>query len=292
MKKRKISPFGIIVGSILGIYTLAIVMLFLWAINSSLKTVDQFDFDTTGLTKTFHFDNYLYAFYLGFNKTILTASGTLRPVYIEHMFLYSLLYSMGSALCQTACTCITAYLITKYDNAFSKFMHNVIIVTMILPIVGATPSLIQVTDFLRIRNTFVGNYLMKFGFTNTYYLIFYGAFKSLSWGYAEAALIDGAGHFQIFFKIMIPLVSTLFGCVFLIFFIQYWNDYQTPMLFLEKKPVLAWGLFEFFKSYEQELSTPTVKIAGGIIVLLPLLVLFMIFKKKLMGNLTEGGLKS
>ena len=87
---------------------------------------------------------------------------------------------MGSALCQTACTCITAYLITKYDNAFSKFMHNVIIVTMILPIVGATPSLIQVTDFLRIRNTFVGNYLMKFGFTNTYYLIFYGAFKSLA----------------------------------------------------------------------------------------------------------------
>ena len=64
------------------------------------------------------------------------------------------------------------------------------------------------------------------------------------------------------------------------------------MLFLEKNPVLAWGLFEFFKSYEQELSTPTVKIAGGIIVLLPLLVLFMVFKKKLMGNLTEGGIKS
>ena len=292
MKKRKFSPFGIVVGSILGIYTLAIIMLFLWAINSSLKTVDQFDFDTTGLTKTFHFDNYRYAFYLGFNKTVLTASGILKPVYIEHMFVYSLLYSMGSALCQTACTCITAYLITKYDNPFSKFMHNVIIVTMILPIVGATPSLIQVTDFLRIRNTFFGNYMMKFGFTNTYYLIFYGAFKSLSWGYAEAALIDGAGHFQIFFRIMLPLVSTLFGCVFLIFFIQYWNDYQTPMLFLEKTPVLAWGLFEFFKSYEQELSTPTVKIAGGIIVLLPLLALFMIFKKKLMGNLTEGGLKS
>lgn len=292
MKKRKVSPFGLVFGSILGIYTIGMILLFLWAVNASLKMVDQFDFDTIGLTKTFYFTNYEYAFYLGFNKSVLTNSGILKDVYIEQMFVNSLLYSMGSALCQTACTCITAYLITKYDNKFSKFMHNVIIVTMILPIVGATPSLIQVTDYLHIRNTFFGNYLMKFGFTNTYYLIFYGAFKSLSWGYAEAAFIDGAGHFQVFFKIMVPLVSTLFGCVFLIFFIQYWNDYQTPMLFLEKNPVLAWGLFEFFKSYEQELSTPTVKIAGGIIVLLPLLVLFMVFKKKLMGNLTEGGIKS
>ena len=123
MKRKKFSLFGLVVGCILGIYTLAMITLFLWAINSSLKTVEQFDFDTIGLSKTFHFDNYRYAFYLGFSKTVLTNAGTLKDMYIEHMFVFSLLYSFGSAFCQTACTCITAYLITKYNNKFSKFKN-------------------------------------------------------------------------------------------------------------------------------------------------------------------------
>lgn len=292
MKKQKISSFGLIVGIVLGLYTLSIVAMFLWAFNASLKSSDAFWKNPLALTDGFGFINYKFAYYLGFDKPVLLDSGKIHNVYIGEMFSNSLLYSAGGAFCQTAATCIAAYLIVKYDCAFSRFMHALIIVTMILPIVGSTPSLIQVMDFLQIRNTMFGAYAMKFGFTNTYYLIFYGAFKSLSWGYAEAAFIDGANHFQVFFKIMLPLCSSLFWCVFLIFFIQYWNDYQTPMLFLEKQPVLAWGLYEFFKSYEQELSTPPVKIAGGMIVLLPLLALFMAFKNKLMGNLTEGGLKS
>lgn len=289
-KKMKLSPFGIIVGAFIGIYVLSIILMFLWAVNSSLKTVDTFDFDTIGFTKDFSFENYTIAFFKGFQKQIPYGKGQ-RYVFIEEMFLNSLLYSAGSSFFQVSCTCIVAYLVCKYDNFFSRLVHNVTIITLILPIVGALPSQIKIMDFLGIRNTLVGMYLMKFGFTNIYYLIMYGAFKSLSWEYAEAALVDGANHFSIFFRIMFPLVSKLFGVVFLVFFIEYWNDYQVPMLFLANKPVLALGLFEFFKSFDQRLSTPVVKIAGGVIVLIPLIALFLIFKNKLMGNLTEGGIK-
>ena len=90
---------------------------------------------------------------------------------------------------------------------------------------------------------------------------------------------------------MMPLTSSLFGTTFILFFIGYWNDYQVPMLFLDKNPVLALGLYEFFQSYSNQLSVGTVKIAGGVIVLIPLLILFIVFRKKLMGNLTEGGIK-
>ncbi len=290
-KPKRLSPYGVTVGTLLGIYVASIIIMFLWAINSSLKTVESFDFDTVGITKDFAFSNYIAAFFNGFKKEVPAGEVT-RWVYIEEMFLNSLLYAGGGALCQTWCTCVVAYLTAKYDNPFSRLLHNVIIVTMILPIVGALPSQVQIMDFLHLRNTMVGMWIMKFGFTNIYYLIFYGAFKSISWGYAEAAIIDGANHFQVFFKVMLPLVKSLMGVVFLVFFIEYWNDYQTPMLFLDDQPVLSLGLFEFFKSYDQELSTPVVKIAGGVIVLMPLLVLFMIFKDKLMGNLTEGGIKS
>ncbi len=290
-RKNKISAFSVIVGILLGFYVFSILFLFLWALLNSLKTAEEFDFGTLSFPGSLNFNNYIVAFFQGFSKQV--ASGeTMRYVYIEEMFLYSILYAGGGALCQVTATCIAAYLTAKYRNVFSRFMHGVIIITMILPIVGALPSQIQIFDALGLRGSFLGVYVMKFGFTNIYYLIFYGAFRSMPDGYAEAARIDGANHFQVFFRIMLPLVSTLCGVVFLIFFIEYWNDYQTPMIFLDNNPVLAWGLYEFFKSYDQALSTPTVKIAGGIIVLLPLLVLFLVFKKKLMGNLTEGGIKS
>lgn len=289
-KKKRISVFGISVGALLAFYTLVMLGIFLWAINASLKSSETFDFDTVGITREFAFGNYVKAFFLGFDKEIPYGAG-LRHVYAEEMFFNSLLYSAGGALCQAFCTCTVAYLITKYNNAFSKIMHNIIIVTMILPIVGALPSQIQIMDFLHLRNTVVGMWIMKFGFTNMYYLIFYGVFKRLSWGYAESAFIDGASHFQVYFRIMLPLVSSLFGVAFLMFFIEYWNDYQNPMIFLETRPVLSYGLYEFFQSYAQDLSTPVVKIAGGIIVLIPLVALFLIFRNKLMGNLTEGGLK-
>lgn len=170
-------------------------------------------------------------------------------------------------------------------------MHNLIIVTMIIPIVGSLPSLAQIMDVLQIRNTFIGTFIMHFGFTNTYYLIFYAAYKKVPWSYAESAFIDGASHYQVFYRIMMPLTSSLFGTTFILFFINYWNDYQVPMLFLDKNPVLALGLYEFFQSYSNQLSVGTVKIAGGVIVLIPLLILFIIFKNRLMGNLTEGGIK-
>ncbi len=291
LNQKKFSAFSAVVGTFLGIYVLSIIGMFLWALNSSLKTVDTFDFDTLGITKDFAFENYVTAFLYGFKKDV-PYGDVIRSVYIEEMFLNSLLYAGGGAFCQASCTCITAYLVAKYDNRFSRFLHNVIIVTMILPIVGALPSQVQIMDALHLRNTMIGAWIMKFGFTNIYYLIFYGAFKNLSSGYAEAALIDGANHFQIFFRVMLPLVKSLFGVVFLMFFIEYWNDYQVPMLFLENQPTLSLGLFEFFKSYDQMLSTPVVKIAGGVIVLIPLILLFMVFKNKLMGNLTEGGIKS
>lgn len=288
MKKRKnISLYTIVIGTFLAVYTLAILLMTIWAIGASLKTADSYAADPIWLNGDFHFQNYITAFLYGFDKVI----GGVKHVYIEEMFLNSLLYSAGGALCQAFCTSLVAYLIVKYDCKFSRFMHNFIIVTMIIPIVGSLPSLAQIMDLMQIRNTFLGTYIMHFGFTNTYYLIFYAAYKKLPWSYAESAFIDGASHYQVFFKIMMPLTSSLFGTTFILFFISYWNDYQVPMLFLDKNPVLALGLYEFFQSYSNQLSVGTVKIAGGVIVLVPILILFIIFKNKLMGNLTEGGIK-
>ena len=56
-------------------------------------------------------------------------------------------------------------------------------------------------------------------------------------------------------------------------------------------PTLALGLFAFMNVNTSEFATPTAKIAAGVVVFVPIFLLFVIFRNKIMGNLTEGGIK-
>lgn len=288
--KKKISIFEIVIGIVLLLYCAILIVLFAWALNTSLKTFDNFAKDHIWLTNTFAFKNYITAFTEIQYQVTVPGEGVFYKYY-ETMLLYSVLYAGGCALFQVFCTAVMAYCTAKYKNAVSTILHYVVIVTLILPIVGNTPSMIEVTKALNLHNKIWGVWIMKLGFNNMYYLIFYAAFKALSWEYAESAFIDGASHFTVFFKIMLPLMMTLVGTVYLLYFISYWNDYQVPMFYIPDYRTAAYGLFVVYTSTDGESSYPPVKIAGGVFIFVPIFIVFIIFRNKIMGNLTEGGIK-
>ena len=124
-----------------------------------------------------------------------------------------------------------------------------------------------------------------------YFFVFLSIFKGIPNAFAEAAKIDGASHFRVFVLIMLPLVKTTFFTVLLIRFIEFWNDYQTPLIYLPSFPTVARGLFAFNLSTANEIASVPGKLAGAMVMLLPILVVFVLFHKRLMGNLTMGGLK-
>ncbi len=283
--RRKFTAFEIAIGTLLLVYCFFMIVLFVWAISTSLKTDDNFLKDPVGFTNSFAFDNYLAAF-----NNIKYKDGLVYKYY-ESMLLNSVLYAGGSALFQVACTAVVAYCTARYKNPVSTILHYVVIITLILPIVGNMPSMIEVMRGLKFYNTMYGAWIMKLGFNNMYYLIFYAAFKSLSWEFAESAFLDGANHFTVFFKIMLPLTMTLVGTVFLLYFITYWNDYQVPMLYIPKYRTASYGLFVVFTSTVDGMAYPPAKIAGGVFIFLPIFIVFLIFRNKIMGNLTEGGIK-
>ena len=141
---------------------------------------------------------------------------------------------------------------------------------------------------------------LYFFFTFIYLLVFYAAFKSVSWTYAEAAQIDGASHLRVFMEVMLPLVKTTVSAVFVLLFIEYWNDYYVPMIFMPNKPTLSYGLFRIQSSTDQidlvidgvrqSLTTPR-KLAACFMACVPILVVFIVFREKIMGNVTMGGIK-
>ena len=287
-KLKKPTTFDVIVFVLLAFYTLSLLLLLAWALMSSFKSADAYNRNPAGWFTDFGFDNYISVFTDLYVK--VTKNGNQSNVYIEKMFLYSFLYAGGCAIIQTLVTATVAYLTSKYRCLFSKIIHYTVIFTLILPIVGNMSSMIQVMKTLGIYDTMIGMYILKFGYWNIYYLIFYAAFSKIPKDYTEYALVEGAGHFRIFTRIMLPMVAPLLGTVALLLFIQFWNDYQVPYIYLPSKPTAALGLYAILNVYTKNNGTP-FKIASGIVVFIPIFILFLIFRNKIMSNIDEGGIK-
>ena len=285
---EKFSLYAVIILILLIVYTVLLLIPLIWAMYTSLKPADEF-WDNILLPSSsptlVNYSNALRLFYLRdpFNNV--------RQIYMGEMFLYSIVYSFGSALVATLSPCIMGYLTAKYPNKFSKAVTGMVIVCMILPIVGSLPSEVQVAKALGIYNNLIASLVLKGHFLSMYFLVFQSIFKGIPNAFAEAAKIDGASHFRVFVLIMLPLVKTTFFTVLLIRFIEFWNDYQTPLIYLPSFPTVARGLFAFNLSTANEIASVPGKLAGAMVMLLPILVVFVLFHKRLMGNLTMGGLK-
>ena len=294
MAKKKINIASnitfIILGIILTLYTLSILVPAAWGLMTSFKSANDFEMtNTLAFPKKLFFGNYSKALE-NFRIEIPDGAGS-RSVYIDEMFLNSILYSFGMAAVATIVPCISAYLCAKFNYKFSRFLFSLVVIIMIIPVVGNMPSMIMVLKTLYVYDTYIGLILMKASIGGTYFIIFYSTFKGLSNGYAEAAKIDGASNTCIMFRIMFPLVKTTIGAVYLLTLISLWNDYMTPLMYYPSHPTAALGLMRYNLGGGRISTSIPAKLTGAFIVSVPILIVFMLFKKHLMGNLTMGGLK-
>jgi len=291
MKKNSFNAFFLVLFLVLALYVAIMLFLFGWSFLSSFK--GQYDdglgyyFDKISLPKIWHFTNYLDVF------TKLSVEINAVKYDLFEMLINTLLYTIGTALVSTIVPCVVAYLIATYDKfIFSKIVHTFVIITMILPIVGATPSTIQILRTLHYYDEIWGMWLMNSNFlVGIHFLVFYDAFRGLSKAYKEAAEIDGASQMRTMISVMIPLVKSIIITVFILRFIAYWNDYQAPLLYMPTHPTVAYGIFIFFFQSDNEFSTIPMKLTGAFVIAIPIIILFILCQKRIMANLTVGGVK-
>ena len=284
-KRGKTSLFFVVLFVLLAIYSLILIGLLVWAMISAFKTPRNFQTDPVGLPEKI-VNNFAEAIKL-YKIQVGGIKG--QPLYamFPQMLYNSVMYSVGCALFNTAVTCLTAYCCARYKYRLSKIVYAVVLITMTIPIVGSLPSQIQVAQTLHIYNTVWGMWLQSASFLGLYFLVFYETFASLPNSFFEAARIDGAGDLSLIFRIALPLAKNVFFTIFLLNFITYWNDYQTPLLFLKSMPVLSYGLYLITQS---NAYVPMI-MAAATVVLAPVVLIFIFANKKLMGNLTVGGVK-
>ena len=206
------------------------------------------------------------------------------------MYFNSVLYALGCALTSTYVCCHTAYMCAKFPNRFSKIVYGVVIVAMIVPIVGNAPAEIRMAQAFGFYDRIWGMWLMRANFLGMYFLVFYAAFRQQPAAYTEAAKIDGAGNLAVYLRIALPLAANLFLTVLLINFITFWNDYQTPLMYLPNHPTVAYGMYRLPSSGNETGTVPMV-MTGAVMVTVPVMAIFLVFHGRLLGNLTVGGIK-
>ncbi len=283
-------PFSIIIFILLIVYVISFLSPLIWAFICSFKSRSDFILNKFGLPEEWMVENYPAVFKELYIR-VLTKSG-FKNVYAWQLIANALFYSLGSTVVSTMTHCITAYACARYNKYFiCRMLYPLVIVIMLLPIVGSLASELQMLHTIGAYDNVVMLIFLKGGFLGTNFLIFYATFKGISWEYAEAAFIDGASHARVLFTIMIPLAMTTISALSLLSFIGYWNEWQVNVIYLPNFPMISYALYTFQNNTINAISSVPHRLAACMIVLLPILVLFLLFRKKLMGNLTVGGLK-
>lgn len=288
--KSNFSAFFLIIMIVLIVYTVVLLVPLMWAIITSFKSRADFVENTFGFPKEFFWKNYTNAFEYFF-VSIRTAFGT-REVYLFEMLMYSVGYSVLNALSPLIATLFAAYAVVRFDRKFNEVIIGIVIVTMCIPIIGSLASSLQLLKTLNLYDTFYGPIISNFSFLGGAFLILRSALKVVPKSFTEAAIIDGASEGRVLFSIVIPMIKTTLLILFLTSFIVRWNDYNTPLMVMPSYPTLAFGLYTYNNSNSSNsLSSVPMKITGCMYLMVPMFILFMIFKDKMIGNLSMGGLK-
>jgi len=227
------------------------------------------------------FDNYKFAF----------DGLEYRGISFFGLVFNSVWYTAIATVCPLFANACVAYAVSKYNFKLKNVYYGVIIFAMTIPIMGTTGATMQLFADLNLYNKGpLLNICTSFIPGGMSFLVLYAFFRNVSWEYAEAVLIDGGGHFTVFFKIMIPMAIPAVGALALVNGIAAWNSYLDVLLYNPDWPTVASGLYGLSRTLPRLGNTPAYY-AALVISIIPLLVIFIIFSDKVMANFTVGGLK-
>lgn len=309
-KKNKIkfnAPIMYVLGALLVAYVVFLIALIVWGFFTTLKAdlainalnpENVFSDNIFGLPKgsilKWEWRNYQEVIPQIYAQVDVKINGyfTRKKIDILGMLKNTLFYTFGGAAVSTFLPLFVAYATSKTDYKFSAIFDSIILIVMVIPIVGAYPSELQVLNTLGLYDNWAGYYVQRAHCISAYYLIFTAVFRSIPYTYSEAAYIEGAGEYTVMLRVIMPLAKNVAATVFLIFFITIWNDYNTSLLYMPSHPSLAYGIFYvLFQGPPKIAKDIPMKLAGCFLLFSPILVLFAMFRNVLMQNLSMGGLK-
>jgi arabinogalactan oligomer/maltooligosaccharide transport system permease protein len=203
----------------------------------------------------------------------------------------SLVIALATTMVGIFLSCTAAYAFSRYRFPGRRAGMMGLLMTQMFPGTMMMIPLYQIIDWLGLLDQVLGLVLV-YSTTAIPFCIWMlkGYFDTIPIELEESATMDGASAFVIFWRIIIPLSKPAIAVTALFSFMTAWNEYILAATFMsdESAYTLPVRLQQYVGNYTTEWG---VFAAGSIVVSLPVMVLFFVLQKHLVGGLTAGGVK-
>lgn len=257
------------------IVSLAWIYPFFIVLFGSFKTRSEIFTNTLWLPQEWTFENYPAA---------------LESLDYAQSFMNSFLITTISVVIIVIFSALTAYALARMNNKLSTAIYILCGVLMLIPFQSVMIPLVSMFGQINMLNR-TGLIFMNLGFGSSMSIfLYYGAMQSVPISLDESAYMDGATPFQTFWKIIFPTLRTTTVTVIILNTIRIWNDYLLPSLVINKDGMYTIPLqtFYFFGEYTIQWE---LALAGLILAILPIIILYMFLQKYVVEGITEGAVK-
>ncbi|MEV0722886.1 carbohydrate ABC transporter permease [Micromonospora purpureochromogenes] len=277
--RRELGVANVFSHGFLLVWAALTVLPLLWMFVSSFKSNGEILADPWGLPETLRWDNWARAW---------------TGAHIGRYFLNSLVVVAGSVSLTMLMGATAAYVFARYEFRGRQFVYFLFVGGLMFPVFLALVPLFFVVRNAGLFGTWTGLILVYAAYSLPFTVFFMTAFfRTLPTSVAEAALVDGCGHFRLFFRVMLPMARPGLISVAIFNFLHHWNQFLLPQVLMqgdESKWVLAQGLFAL--SVSQGYAGDYARLFAGLtIAVLPVLAVYVAFQRQVQSGLTAGQLK-
>lgn len=231
---------------------------------------------------------------LGFpiNFTFENYAKAIKAMNYGQAFKNNLIITVTSVIFLVVFSSMSAYVIARSNKKIFKFMYSIFLVGLIIPFQISIIPLYKIVSSLKLINTHLGVILISVFCINLPLSIFLmrGFINTVPIELEEAALIDGCGTFECFWRIIFPLLKPIVSTVAILNTLAIWNDFMTPLLFLQSpsKQVLLQQVYRNVGPFSTDWTSffPMLVMAT-----LPLVIFYLIMQKQIIEGVVAGAVK-
>ncbi len=274
-KLKHMEPFDLILNILVCLGAVLNLFPFYWLITSSFKTsAGIFKMPPEWFPSTFHYKNYIDLF-VG------------QPAF--RWAFNSIWVSVVTTLLVVTCSSLAAYAFSKLEFKGKNILFALFIGALMIPKEIFIVPLFQIILKFNLSDSYMGMILPNVATTFGVFLL-KGFFDSVPDSIRESGRLDGAKEMTIFIKLIMPIVKPGIGALFILNFVNVWNDYLWQMLIARSKDMMT--LMVGTASIMQEISPNyAYKMAGATVASLPMLLIFIFFQRYFTKGITMGAVK-
>ncbi|RSL31789.1 carbohydrate ABC transporter permease [Salibacterium salarium] len=255
---------------------LLFLMPFIWMLSASLKAeTNVFSYPIKWIPSDWKWDNYSRVWF-GEQPFILYYWNSIKVTVL-------------TTLLSVTVSALAAYGFSKIHFKGRNALFLIVLATFLIPAQAILVPQFMMYRVLNLFDTHLGLILLNsFSVLGTFLLRQF--FSSIQDDYIDAAKMDGASHFTIFYKVVVPMMIPAISTYAILRFIWTWNDYQGPLIFLRSDHLSTIQLaIERFSTSSGELYS--LIMAGSVSAILPLIIIFIIGQKYVIEGIARGGVK-